>query len=281
MFSRVTAQLVMASKQLKIQSMKKTLTLFLVALSILSYGQGKSKALVLGTYHMANPGLDKFNMKADDVAAPKRQQEVEAFVNQLASFKPTKVCLEYPYARRQQLNDNYVAYCNGKYELHTNETEQIGFRLAHKLGLKEIYAVDKNAPFEFDSVVVAAQRYHFDSFLSFLGKLPQWLEEENQKLYTSTIGEYYHYLNTPANVRMGHEFYLSAAAVGKDENYAGADLVADWYKRNLRIYRNIVNIPHTADDRFFILFGSGHSKILQDLIEDSSGFELVKLSELK
>jgi len=70
-------------------------------------------------------------------------------------------------------------------------------------------------------------------------------------------------------------------AVGKDDNYAGADLVADWYERNLRIYRNIVNIDRKPEDRFFILFGSGHSKILQDLIEDSAGFELVQLKDLK
>jgi hypothetical protein len=261
--------------------MNKIIALLFLGIAVLSHGQGKAKALVLGTYHMENPGLDKFNMKADDISTPKRQQEVEAFVNQLAAFKPTKICLEYPYAKRQKLNDNYAAYCNGTYTLKNNETEQIGFRLAKKLGLKEVYAVDKNAPFEFDSVVVAAQRYHFNAFLEFLGKLPGWLEEENQKLYTSTIAKYYQYLNSPDNVRKGHEFYLAAAAVGIDENYAGADLVADWYKRNLRIYRNLVNINHTADDRFFILFGSGHSKILQDLIDDSSGFQLVQLHELK
>ncbi len=262
--------------------MKQILVLMLVALApTVVNAQTKSKALVLGTYHMENPGLDKFNMKADDIGTPKRQEEVETFVNLLASFKPTKICLEYPYAKREKLNENYAAYLNGKYELKKNEIDQIGFRLAKKLGLKEVFAVDKEAPFEFDTVVAVAQKYQFVSFLEFLGKLPSWMEEENQKLYSKTITQYFQYLNSPDNVRKGHEFYLSTAAVGKDDNYAGADLVADWYKRNLRIHRNILNIDHKPEDRFFILFGSGHSKILQNLIEDSAGFELVQLKDLK
>lgn len=261
--------------------MKFPILLAALALSLAVNAQTKSKALVLGTYHMENPGLDKFNMKADDIGTPKRQQEVEAFVSLLASFKPTKICLEYPYAKRQKLNENYSAYLNGKYELQKNEIDQIGFRLAKKLGLKEVFAVDKDAPFEIDSVIATAQKYQFTSFLEFLGKLPSWMEEENQRLYSNTVTQYYQYLNSAENVRKGHEFYLSTAAVGKEDNYAGADLVADWYERNLRIYRNIVNIERKSEDRFFILFGSGHSKILQDLIEDSAGFELTQLKDLK
>jgi hypothetical protein len=35
-----------------------------------------SPILVLGTYHMANPGLDSYNVEADDVLSPRRQQEI-------------------------------------------------------------------------------------------------------------------------------------------------------------------------------------------------------------
>jgi len=36
----------------------------------------RAEVLVLGVYHMANPGHDLFNTKADDVLAPKRQAEI-------------------------------------------------------------------------------------------------------------------------------------------------------------------------------------------------------------
>jgi hypothetical protein len=40
----------------------------------------RAEVLVLGTYHMANPGRDIFNMQADDVLAPKRQTEIAEVV---------------------------------------------------------------------------------------------------------------------------------------------------------------------------------------------------------
>lgn len=33
--------------------------------------------LLLGSYHMSNPGMDQFNLEADDVLAPKRQAELQ------------------------------------------------------------------------------------------------------------------------------------------------------------------------------------------------------------
>jgi hypothetical protein len=84
--------------------MKKDYSFYLLSVvfcfvSISAFTQStKTKVLVLGTYHMNNPGLDKFNMKVDDVTSAKRQKEIAEFVNALAAFKPTKICLEYPHA---------------------------------------------------------------------------------------------------------------------------------------------------------------------------------------
>lgn len=36
--------------------------------------------MVLGSYHMANPGADVFNMQADDVLSTHRQKEMEELV---------------------------------------------------------------------------------------------------------------------------------------------------------------------------------------------------------
>ena len=47
--------------------------------------------MILGSYHMHNPGKDLVNFEADDVLAPKRQAEIKQLVRQLKKFKPTKV----------------------------------------------------------------------------------------------------------------------------------------------------------------------------------------------
>src|SRR5437899_1468283 len=54
----------------------------------------RGEVLVLGVYHMANPGHDIFNMKADDVLAPKRQTEIAQLIEVLKRFHPTKIAVE-------------------------------------------------------------------------------------------------------------------------------------------------------------------------------------------
>lgn len=253
----------------------------LFASSTILFAQQKTKVLVLGTYHMGNPGLDAFNMQADDITSAKRQKEVEEFTNLLATFKPTVICTEVKFDRQQKLDERYAAYLAGKAELRKDETDQVVFRLGKKLGIQKLHAVDANAPFEMDTVVKAAQKYQFMNFLDLLQKLPGFMQEENKKLYASTVTEFYQYLNTDEYNKMSHGFYLDMAAVGKENDYSGADLVADWYQRNLRIYRNLVGLNLKPEDRVLIMFGAGHAKILQDLVDDSANLQLVKLKDLK
>jgi hypothetical protein len=259
--------------------MKKLLFLLLAAVSTAGFAQ--TKVLVLGTYHMGNPGLDEFNMSADDVLAPKRQKELEDFANLLATFKPTKICLEYPIESQAKLDEAYQAYLNGKGEARRNETDQVGLRLAKKLNLKEVYAIDTKAPFDMDSVMAMAQKGSFDNFNKVFASMPAFMQEENKKLRESTITQFFQHINSRSYIDKSHELYLTIAEVGKDNRYPGADLVADWYKRNLRIYNNLTRLSIKPEDRVLILYGAGHTKILQDLIGDSSKFEIVELSELK
>src|SRR5438067_12446927 len=120
----------------------KNVVLVLAALiiSITSWAQSESRPeiLVLGTYHMANPGHDIFNMKTDDVLAPKRQAEIAQLIEVLKRFQPTKIALE---AQGDGRPKEYAEYLAGTHELTRNEIEQIGFRLARKLGHKTVYPV--------------------------------------------------------------------------------------------------------------------------------------------
>lgn len=252
-----------------------------VCLFIVVHAQEKANVLVLGSYHMGNPGMDKFNMEADDVTSPRRQKEIEEFVTLLAKFKPTKICLEAKLENQKKLNDQYQSYLAGTAVLTKNEIDQVGFRLAKKMNLKEVYAIDAPAPFDMDTVIKAAERYQNSQFLKLMAELPNFVKAEDKRLRESTITGFYEHLNSDSYNAFAHRMYLEMAAIGKENNYVGADLVADWYKRNLRIYRNLQAIPFKSDDRILILYGAGHSKILQDLVEDSANLKLVKLNEVK
>src|SRR3954466_9779393 len=112
----------------------------------------RAEVLVLGTYHMANPGHDIFNMKADDVLAPKRQAEIAELIEVLKRFNPTKIAIESD-AGTDRIPKRFADYLAGKYELTANEIDQIGLRLAKELGHKTIYAVDADGDFPYQRLV--------------------------------------------------------------------------------------------------------------------------------
>src|SRR5215472_14130917 len=74
--------------------MRKTcVCIAVVLLSAVGWAQSgnRPEILVLGTYHMANPGRDVYNMQADDVRSPKRQAEIGELLAVLKKFHPTKI----------------------------------------------------------------------------------------------------------------------------------------------------------------------------------------------
>src|ERR1700733_10223559 len=62
--------------------------------------------IVVGTFHMANPGRDMHNVVADDMLSESRQKQIPAVAAGLERFKPTVVAVEWdpgsttePYAK--------------------------------------------------------------------------------------------------------------------------------------------------------------------------------------
>ncbi len=64
----------------------------------------KPTIMILGSTHLANNGLDYFNIKMDEVRIPKRQREIEQLVSQLKAYQPTKIALE-----RDMIFDNGIS----------------------------------------------------------------------------------------------------------------------------------------------------------------------------
>ncbi len=241
--------------------------------------QRKPVVMILGTYHMGNPGRDLNNVKADDVRAEKRQKEIADFIKIIKKFKPTKIVVEQPI-ENAKLNERYKTYLNGKLELSANEVDQIGFRLAKEMNLKEVITIDWQGNFDFDKVLASAkannQTGETDYFMAG-GKTE--VDKQNEMMKTANVTGIYKYLNDENRVNEWHQYYLKLARVGKDSDYAGADLVRDWYERNLKIYANLTRISTTPNDRILVLYGAGHLKLLQEFVEQSGEYDLERLSK--
>jgi hypothetical protein len=250
---------------------------------------GKVPILILGTYHMDSPGLDAVNMHVDDVLAPKRQQEIEQLVDRLAAFAPTKVAIEAPRWSRAA-NDRYKQYLAGASKLTANEIDQVAFRLAKKRNLAQITPVDY--PMWMNGVTPIEQHTPKQNAAPASTSKPPAAPVEDEDpvmrevraevaksetvLAASTVSDYLAYLNTPEQATMHHRWdVLSNLEPGDGPNlYANTDLATNWYKRNLRIFTNLLEATEPGD-RVLLLIGVGHNKVLRELASEHPRYCLV------
>jgi len=72
--------------------------------------------------------------------------------------------------------------------------------------------------------------------------------------------------------------YLQAH-FGEPGDWAGADLVSDWFRRNMRIYSNVAQLADTPNERVLVIFGAGHLGWLRHDFASDPTFRLRKLAD--
>ena len=240
---------------------------------------GKPQVLILGTYHMANPGHDMYNMQVDDVRAPKRQLELGQVADVLAKFAPTKIAIEAdPDSKR--VPAAYADYLAGKHELTQNEIEQVGFRLGKQLGHPQVFPVDVDGDFPIQRVInyakATGRSAELDKMMAATG---QMVAAENEYVKSHTVLQTLLYMNAPEQIAANDNFYMQLVTYGEPGDYAGPDLLAAWYTRNIRIYGNIVKLVQKPADRVLVIYGSGHLGWLQEDVKMDPSLCLRTLGE--
>ena len=241
--------------------------------------RARAEVLVLGVYHMANPGRDIFNTQADDVLAPKRQAEIAQLIAVLKKYQPTKIAVERDPGDNR-ISRDYADYLVGKHELTRNEIEQIGFRLARELGHKTVYGVDADGEFPYPRLVKYAKATErsreFDALMAEIGDM---VKAQNAYLASHTVLETLQYMNSDDKVGEAVGFYYRQAHFGEAWDWAGADLLADWFRRNVRIYSNVMQLTSSPKERVLVIFGAGHLGWLQNNFASDPTVRLRKLAE--
>jgi hypothetical protein len=222
---------------------------------------------------MSNPGLDGFKFEADDVLSDKRQKEIKALVDKLAKFSPDKVMVEAAYGN-PLIPERYAAFRAGDYELGRNEIYQVAFRLAAQLDQDGVYPIDypmfqDSTAYEFYTARHPDVKKKEDSWYSGLSELS---EKDQDRLRESTISEYLVSINSPDAWSFALDSRLvlqNTIMYAEHDQYAGADILTSWYKRNIRMLANFHRSLGDNDKKALMLVGSGHNKILWELIETS------------
>lgn len=245
----------------------------------MSQDPARVQVLVLGVYHMANPGQDVFNMQADDVLTPKRQAEMTEVMTVLKRFKPTRIAVERDF-NDQRVAKAYAEYLAGKHELTRNEVEQIGFRLGKELLHQKVYGVDADGDFPWQHLVNWAKANgRSDQLNAMMSDIGNTVKAQGEYLASHTILEMLLYLNADEKVAADVGFYFRQAEYGEPWDQAGADLVAAWFQRNVRIYSNVARLVESPGERVLVIFGAGHLGWLQHAFASNPRFRVVKLSE--
>lgn len=238
--------------------------------------EAEAEVLLMGTYHMANPGRDLINLVADDVLAHHRQKELEDLVARLSKFEPTKICVEVPPESQQDLDKQLAQFLSGELEPRRDEIAQIAFPLARTARLDKVYGINDWTPMRWEGLEAFFSRYAEEDrrFKEYVSRAQVEAGERSRDLAKTTIREFLRDLNEAEALRRNAAFYVDAAGLGSVEEHGGAEMLASWYERNIRIFSNLSGVT-TPADRIFVLFGSGHIPILRELIELSSRHRLV------
>ena len=240
----------------------------------------RPEILVLGTYHMSNPGHDIHNMQADDVLSLARQQELAQVIDVLKRFRPTKIAVEASVGS-VRLTRDYADYLAGKYTLTRNEIDQIGFRLARELGHSAVYAVDVDGEFQWMRVSnYAKANGRAPQFEAIQARVGKRVKEEGDFLRSHTALEMLERMNSDSAVARAVTSDFEYVSFGDPWEFAGPDMLTFWYQRNIRIYNRIAALVESPNDRILVIYGAGHLGPLRQLGANDSRIRVRKLADL-
>jgi len=241
------------------------------------------EVMILGTYHMGNPGQDVHNARIDPVTTPEKQAQLEAVAEGLARFRPTAVAVER-IARDQStmLDHRYPAFTPADLLTNPDERVQLGYRLAHRLHLERVYAIDEQdregqpSYFPFEEVEAWAQANGGGQRLGAMhGEVAAMLADLERRQGSESVGQLLAAFNAPGRVASDQGFYARLMTFGAGDDQPGAVLNARWYARNAQIFARLMQVARPGD-RIVVVYGAGHGYWLRQMVATHPGFRLVE-----
>lgn len=235
-----------------------------------------ARVLIVGTYHLSNPGQDLHNVQSVDVTTPERQAELQAIADALARFEPTVVAIEWP---ADIADARYRQYLDGSLAPSSSEAVQLGFRLARQRRLERVHGIDVRGEFPFQAVQEWAMA---NGKAGELGAAMQQAQATTAKITglqaTHSIGGVLREVNAPESLEQGHGMYMQLLRYGAADEQPGAVLNAAWEQRNLVICARLLQALKPGD-RAVAFYGYGHAYLLNRCIRDTPGVELIEAND--
>lgn len=274
--------------------------LLFLSLSLRSFSQDstgapvqKIKVYLVGTFHFDGAAGDVYQSVRQDMKTPENQRQLDELARRLAKAAPDKIFVEWTPDRQGYLDTTYQLYLRNQFDLGNSEVYQVGYRLGKLLGRQRIYCADAGGGFLDDSLVAYAAQHHQGDILTDLNHP----KDSVARLISARIGAIYSYYrpapvhsladvilanNTPEVIAAAADQYnLVYARIGEGEEYPGADMASDIYRRNMRIFTNILRRTDVMHDKAILVYmGSGHISFLKEIFSSSLLFEVEDVGPL-
>lgn len=249
------------------------------------------KVYLLGTFH-----FNQVDAAIYDVRKAEHQKDITVIIEKLYQAGIDKVFLESmpDYAIESRMDSLYQAFRKGDSMRVRNEIWQIGYRLANWRKHDRVYFCDH--PGQYGTYLAQIREYSekngelvkFEKGgpgASF--SLSRGLDIDSLRSQMSLLA-YLQLLNDPQYQRMSHANYISHyPTLGHSDSYhykkgaflLGAELTADWYRRNIKIYSHILNQLDFQENAIFLLIGNDHIPIIRQLFAENPAFEVINTAQ--
>ena len=239
------------------------------------------QVMVLGTFHFANPGLDLSNVSADDPTTPRRQAELARLADALARFRPTRIMVERLGPGPGYETPGYPKFREADLLTDRDEAVQIAFRLARKLGHKEVYGIDeREGPgkpdyFPFDKLSDYAKAHGQAARTDAVPLIAKGFTTRIEDAQRRGIADALLVANGDEAVDgMQRRAGYALLSLGAGDAQPGAELNAAWYLRNAKIFAKLEQAC-VPGDRVLVVFGSGHAYWLRHFASQTPGYASV------
>jgi hypothetical protein len=266
----------------------------LIFISTLSFGQEKNKILTIGTFHFH---LVKSQFGVDfDINSKEKQKELTDLCKQIEIYKPTKIFVEWEYSKQNELDELYALYLKDKsFELikqkygknetmyFESEVQQLGFRLANRLGHKKLYAFDYLLNEPNDTLMVAIQKANQTDLMNDIqnefGEYAQTIISKFKE--EKSIKNLLLFLNNKELENKLNSGYISLFnKAGSKDDFSGAYFVSERFRRNLYMYSLIQKQIDKTDERILVIVGGQHAAGFRDFIRDDKNLENTALETI-
>jgi len=242
----------------------------------------RAKIMTLGVFHFAYHNLDAVKTEEKNqisVLKEPYQSEIIAICGAIEEYNPTIIAVEVLPEQQRRIDSLFILYKSGNLILGKDEVDQLAFRTGKDLNLDKIHCVN-----DFGKHYNEILAIFNDSIRS--AKFEDWFMKSRDSIYgTSPTGERIsgiidalYECNKPEVIKESLAIYLLNPFKYEENpgDFTGVDFeTGRWFNRNLRIFRNIQRIPHTADDRILLIIGAGHLNLLNMFFGVSHEFEFV------